>query len=329
MSTSAWESPVTWSADVHIRMGQIMRPGRSRSRRTPTARQFIGYSYEKRMVAKMNGKHFNDNVVILTGASSGIGKELAYFLADDGAWLVLASRNLERLEEVASECRERGGKAVAVQTDVEDEAQCKRLIERAVEEYGRIDTLINNAGYGMRARLDELPNLDRFRALMDANLMGSVCCTYYALPHIKQTKGRIVGVSSVVGKFATPRNSAYCASKFAMAGFFESLRLELMEEGISVTMVFPGLTVTEFAERIERPDGEPVGERGKRMYTHKTMSAETAAKHMYRAIALRKRDLVLSREAKVALWIHHHFPKVFDKITLGFYRKRAKAAKGK
>ena len=266
--------------------------------------------------------YFKDNVVVLTGASAGIGKELAYLLADDGAHLVLASRNIDRLEEVAAQCRARGGEAIAVQTDVGDEEQCKRLIERTVEEYGRIDTVINNAGYGIRARVDELPGLDRFRMLMEVNLMGSVCCTYYALPHIKRTKGRIAGVSSVIGKFGAPHSSAYCTSKFAMQGFFDSLRIELMDNDVSVTMIYPGLTATEFGERMERPDGEATGERGRKMYTLRTMSAKTAAEHMFKAIGLRKRDLILTREAKLALWVHRHFPVWFDRLTHGFYKKR-------
>src|SRR5947208_574585 len=135
---------------------------------------------------------FKDNAVIVTGASRGIGTQLAYQLADQGALLTLAARSLDELEMVAEECRRRGGKAVAVQTDVTDEAQCKRMVECAVETYGRVDTLINNAGYGTPMRFDRMPDLNILKSEIALNYLGVVQCTYHALPYIKQTKGRIV-----------------------------------------------------------------------------------------------------------------------------------------
>ena len=183
---------------------------------------------------------FRDNVVIITGASSGIGRELAFQLADQGAWLSLAARGAERLASVASHCRERGGQALIVPTDVSQESLCQALIAQTVQEYGRIDTLINNAGITMWAKFEEIRDLHLFEHMMQVNYLGSVYCTYHALPFLKQTRGRIVGVSSLTGKTGVPTRSGYAATKHAMAGFFDSLRIELADYGVSVTMVYPG-----------------------------------------------------------------------------------------
>jgi short-subunit dehydrogenase len=272
----------------------------------------------------MGGDIFKENAVIITGASSGIGKELAFLLASEGALVALAARNTVRLEEIASKCTELGGKALVVTTDVSDEGQCRNLIDTTVAEFGRIDTLINNAGYGLRGRLDEMPNLERFKGVIDTNLLGSVYCTYYALPHIKRTKGRIVAISSVSGKIGTPENTAYCASKFAMGGFFDSLRLELKEDGVSVTVVYPGFVVTEFAERIMKPDGTLVGEDGKKVYTRYTMTAKTCARIIRDAAANRRRSLVLTPEGRFGVWLNNHLPGIADRIIISHFRARKK-----
>ena len=272
----------------------------------------------------MGASVFFDNVVIITGASSGIGRELAHQLAAEGARLALASRNAARLEEVAVECRELGGTAMAVPTDIGDETRCKSLIDATVAEYGRIDTLINNAGYGMQGKLEDLPDLNGFRALINANLLGSVYCTYYALPHIMRTKGRIVAVSSVSGKIGSPGNTAYCASKFGMAGFFDSLRLEMKQHDVSVTVIYPGFVVTEFAERVVKPDGTPVGEAGRKMYTKYMMSAKTCASIIIGATAERRRSAVLSFEGKIGVWMNNNFPGIVDSIIFSFFKARKK-----
>ncbi|MFH1361704.1 MAG: SDR family oxidoreductase, partial [bacterium] len=165
---------------------------------------------------------FKENVVIITGASSGIGREMAYQLASLGANLVLAARNEARLNEIAQKCQSLGSKTLVVKTDVADEAQCKNLIDKTVSSFGRIDTLINNAGFGIRGKFEEQPSLDNFHKVMDVNYWGAVYCTRFALPHILKTRGRIVGVSSLLGKFAMAGNTAYSSSKFAMAGFFDA-----------------------------------------------------------------------------------------------------------
>src|SRR5512137_2228222 len=145
---------------------------------------------------------FRGQVVIVTGTSAGIGRSLAILLASQGAKVVIAARRADRLEQVAAECRVRGGEVLVVPTDVSDEAQCKDLIDKTVATFGRLDMLINNAGMAASALLDEFPDLRLFRQTVDVNFYGTVYCTYYALPHLKQSKGRLVAVSSLGGKSA-------------------------------------------------------------------------------------------------------------------------------
>ena len=185
----------------------------------------------------MKKQAFLDNVIILTGASLGIGRQLALLFAEQGALLALAARNSKKLKEVAEQCNQLGGKALAIPTDVAEQSQCRKLVERTSMEFGRIDTLINNAGIGVAARFDELPDLTLFEKAMQVNFFGSVYCTHYALPYLKKTRGRLVGVSSLRGKFPSATADGYGASKHAMAGFFDSLRIEIANSGVSVTMI--------------------------------------------------------------------------------------------
>lgn len=264
---------------------------------------------------------FRENVAIVTGASSGIGKEMALQLAEQGAWLVLAARNREALEQVAQECRNRGGKALVVQADVGDEAQCRKIIEAAVAEYGRVDTLINNAGFGQGGTFESLPNLDTFRQVMNVNFMGTVYCTYYALPHLKKALGRIVNISSIMGMIGVPKYGSYVASKFAMTGFSEVLRNELAGSGVSVTSIHPNFVVSEFAGRLLKPDGTPLGEKGKRIYTKRTMTAAECARLTLRAAARRKRHLVMTPLGKIAVFLHGIAPSLVDRVVRMMFGK--------
>ena len=265
---------------------------------------------------------FHDNVAVVTGASSGIGRELALQLAGEGARVVLASRNAARLEEVADACRARGGRALVVPTDISDEQQCRNLMDRAVEGFGRIDTLINNAGWGVYGNFEDLPDLDAFRGVIETNFMGSVACTYHALPHLRERRGRVVAVSSLAGKMGLPGSTSYSASKFAMAGFFDALRVELMDSGVSVTVVYPGFVATEFAERTERTDGTVFGEAGRRFYSPRTMTAETCARRILKAAARRKRHLYMTLSGRVGMWMNVLVPHLLDRSLKVFGRKR-------
>ncbi len=258
---------------------------------------------------------FRSHAVLVTGASSGIGRELALQLAGQGARLVLASYDPGPLEDVAEACRERGAEAVAVPTDVTREEECRDLVERALEACGGLDALFHSAGWGVYGRLEDLPNLADFRRTIETNLMGTVAVTYYALPHLKAARGRIVALSSLAGKVGFANATSYSASKFAVAGFFDSLRVELADAGVSVTVVYPSLVATAFHEHSHMPDGRAAGAAGWRVYDRKTMTPETCARKVLKAAARRRRDLVVPLEAKLAAWTAANAPWLMDRIV--------------
>ena len=256
---------------------------------------------------------FSDNVVLLSGASSGIGRELALQLAAQGAWLALAARRPEPLEAVAAACRARGARALAVPTDVGDPDACAALVERTVEAYGRLDTLIANAGISMAARLQELACFEPIERVLRVNFLGAAACTYHALPHLQRTRGRIVAVASLTGKTGVPTRTAYAASKHAMAGFFDSLRIELAGSGVSVTVVYPGFVVSAIRERALGPDGRPLGRTD--IDLQHAMPAEVCARKILRAAATRRRELVMTARGKLGLWLKLIAPALVDRIA--------------
>jgi len=254
------------------------------------------------------------NVVAITGASSGIGRELALQIAARGARLALGARDLSRLSEVARECAERGGaEAIAVRTDVSDEASCRAFVEAAIRQFGRIDTLVNNAGIGMWARVDELADASVFERLMRVNYLGAVWCTYHALPHLRRSRGRIVAVSSLTGKTGVPTRSGYAASKHAMHGFFDSLRIELRGTGVSVTIVCPGFVATEIRERNLGPDGRPLGTSPVR--EAEAMTAGECARRIVRALERREREVVMTARGRAGQWLRLLAPGLVDRIA--------------
>ena len=261
----------------------------------------------------MAGSIFRDKVVVITGASSGIGRELAYQFAEQGAWLSLAARNGEQLATVAGECQTRGGKAIAIVTDVSEQAQCAQLIQRTVDHYDRIDVLINNAGITMWANFEDISDISFYERIMRVNYLGSVYCTYYALPFLKKTKGQIIGISSLAGKNGVPKRSGYAASKHAMVGFFDTLRIELEEHGISVTIIYPDFVATESHKKAFGADGNPIGKSPLR--EHEVMSAERCAKLIIQAAAARKRELIMTWRGKVGLWVKLIAPGLVDSIA--------------
>ena len=256
---------------------------------------------------------FRNNVVVITGASAGIGLELAHQLANLGASLVLGARDAASIEAAAQSCRALGAQAVGVPTDVSDSDQCRRLIEVAVETYGRIDTLINNAGISMHARFDQLSDIHAVDRITQINYFGSVYCTWYALPYLKRSKGRIVGVSSITGKNGVPTRTLYAGTKHAMAGFFDSLRIELKDEGVSVTMIYPGFVATDIAERALGPDGQPLGTRP--VTKRKVMQADDCARRIIEAAASRTREVLMTKRAKLGMLMKVFSPERVDLIA--------------
>jgi short-subunit dehydrogenase len=260
----------------------------------------------------MSKQTFLENVIIITGASSGIGQQLALRLAEQGAWLALAARNVEHLEEVSKQCHKRGGKAFVIPTDVAEQSQCQNLIERTVAQYGRIDTLINNAGIGIASRFDAMHDLTLFEKVMQVNFFGSVYCTHYALPYLKETRGRLVGISSLRGKFPSGQADGYGASKHAMAEFFESLRFELAGSGVSVTIIYPGWVSTGISSRAIRVDGRPTGEIS--IHEKGAMPVETCTRLIIKAVAKRKREVVMTLQGKLGLWLMLVAPGIVDQV---------------
>ena len=261
----------------------------------------------------MTDAYFQDKVVVITGASSGIGRELAYQLASQGAKLSLAARRTEQLETVQAECEKRGGGAIAVPTDVAEQAQCESLMRKTVEAFEGIDILINNAGISMWAYFDEVTDLSIFEKIMHINFFGSLYCTYYALPHLKASRGQIVGVSSLTGKNGVPTRSGYAASKHAMVGFFDTLRIELAPAGVDVTMIYPDFVATGTRKHSFGPDGKPLGDSP--VLEGEIMSVEECVDMMLPAIQKRKRELVMSLRAKVGQYIKPFAPKLIDNIA--------------
>jgi short-subunit dehydrogenase len=264
----------------------------------------------------MDRQPYRDQVVIVTGASAGIGQAVARLLAREGAKIVIAARRAERLEQLRAECRSDGAEVLAVPTDVADESQCKALVDQTLETFGRLDMLVNNAGLAASALFDEFPDLSLFRHTLNVNLYGAVYLTYYALPYLKQSKGRIVAVSSLGGKAAIPYNTPYCASKYGLHGFYDSLRMELLPHGVSITVICPWWVATEFHAAQLTKDGVPRGvSRGKDFYSSRTMSAERCAEITLRAAEKRRRE-VLMGPGRLAVWLKVLAPGVLDWLAV-------------
>jgi short-subunit dehydrogenase len=252
-----------------------------------------------------------NKTVIITGASSGIGKALAYEFGKKGANVVLAARNLTNLNEIVEDLEKNGISALAVQTDVTSENDCRVLIEKTIERFGRIDVLINNAGISMRALLIDL-QLDVMRRVMDTNYWGTVYCTKIALPHLLETGGSLVGMISIGGYIGLPGRSAYSAAKFAIRGFLDSIRVENRKTGLHVLVVAPGFTTSNIRRAALLADGSPQGETP-RDENH-MMPAEEVASHVYKAVMKKKRRLVLTfYQGKLTVLVSKIFPNLVDR----------------
>jgi short-subunit dehydrogenase len=252
-------------------------------------------------------------VVLLTGASSGIGRALALALAPQAPRLVLAARDGARLEEVAHECRASGAEALVVPTDVAEATQCAHLIERTLAAFGELDALVNNAGIGMLARFDELDDLSIYERLMRVNYLACVHLTHHALPALLRARGRIVVVASLAGLTGVPTRTGYAASKHAVFGFFDSLRIELLGSGVSVTMIAPDFVVSEIHRRAIGPGGKPLGKTP--MQEQHIMTAERCAALIVRAMERRQRLQVQSLRGRLGRFVRLFAPGLIDRIA--------------
>jgi dehydrogenase/reductase SDR family member 7B len=268
---------------------------------------FVIHLINKRMKQDLIGK-----VVIITGASSGIGRSLALAYGRHKAQVVLAARRTDRLQEVASIVDASGGSALVVQTDVGVETDCRNLIKRAVDHFGGIDILINNAGVSMRALFHEA-DPEVIRQIMDINFWGTVHCTRYALPYLLKRKGSVVGVSSIAGFKGLPGRTGYSASKFAMHGFLESLRTENMKRELHVLLACPGFTGSEIREKAFTATGEQQGHSPRN--EKRMMHPDKVALTILNAVKRRRRLLILTVQGKLIVALQRLIPTTLDRIV--------------
>lgn len=258
-------------------------------------------------------------IIVITGASDGIGAEMARQLAQAhraDVGLVLAARNDALLTQVAGQCAAHGAQTLVVKTDVSIEPDCRRMIAAAQARFGQIDGLINNAGMSSHALFEDVKpgDLGWYEQLMGINLWGSVWCTHAALPMLKQSQGSIVAVSSLAGLVGVPGRTAYCASKFAMTGFFEALRAELKSAGVSVTTAYPGVVATRTRHKGFNAAGALAGVSG--LKEDKTMPVEECARLILRGMARREREVVMSSQGKLGRWLKLIAPGAVESMAL-------------
>ncbi len=256
-------------------------------------------------------KDFKNKVVIVTGASSGIGEALAREFAALGARVVLGARSTQKLEIIANEIRSQGGEATYCGVDGTQPEECKELIDTAVREFGGVDVLICNAGLSMRAIFDDV-DLSVLHRLMDVNFWGTVNCCKYALPYLQASKGSIVGVSSVAGLHGLPARTGYSASKYAMTGFLETLRIENLKKGLHVMIACPGFTASNVRFSALTANGSQQGETPRD--ESKMMTAEQVAKIIARGIRRRKRLCLMEIEGRATHFVKKFAPAFLDRM---------------
>lgn len=241
-----------------------------------------------------------------------------------GVALVLAARNDVLLAAVATQCSALGARSLAVKTDVAVEAQCRQLIADAVQAFGRIDVLINNAGMSAQALFEDVraDDLAWYEQLMRINLWGSVWCTHAALPHLKQSRGSIVAVSSLAGLIGVPGRTAYSATKFAMTGFFEALRAEVKAAGVSVTTAYPGVVATQIRYRGFNAKGTAAGASG--LKEDDAMSVETCARLILQGLERREREVVMTARGKLGRWLKLMMPGKVEAMALAALKDEVK-----
>ncbi|HEU5053677.1 MAG TPA: SDR family oxidoreductase [Hanamia sp.] len=265
---------------------------------------------------------FENKIVVITGGTDGIGKALVAGFLHKGASVSTCSRTEEKLSSLKKEF---SGKSLFTMTaDVSNEVDCRNFIERTLEHFGKIDILINNAGISMRAEFKDT-DLDTLKKVMDINFWGAVYCTKFALDSIIKNKGSIVGVSSVAGFRGLPGRSGYSASKFALNGWLEALRTELLKTGVNVMWVCPGFTKSNIRNAALNKNAEPQKESP--LEEDKLMTAEECALHIMNAIKKRKRTIVLTFTGKETVYLNKLFPGLADKLTHRFFYKNGELVK--
>ena len=267
----------------------------------------------------MKRDYFKGKVMIITGASSGIGLASAELFASLGAKLVLVARSEQKLRELAARISsDPEHDILCVRTDVSIEADCRTLVEKAVEKFGRIDILVNNAGLSMRAMFRDL-DLSVIKTLMDVNFWGTVYCTKYALPYLLQSKGSVVGVISIAGYAGLPGRTGYASSKYAIRGFLDTLRIEHLYDGLHVMVFAPGFTASNVRNAALTADGHQQGRTPRD--EGKMMTAEKVAMYMARGLAARKSEMVLTPIGKLTVFLHNILPRLTDRLEFSYMAK--------
>ncbi len=261
-----------------------------------------------------------NKVVIITGASSGIGEACAIEFANKGANIVIAARNMDKLDAVAVKIKKIGVDVLAVKCDVSIQADCENMVKETIAKFGRIDTLINNAGISMRAVFNDM-EVDVLEKVMNINFYGTVYCTKYALPHILKNKGSVVGVSSIAGYVGLPARTGYSASKFAMQGFLEALRTENLKNNLHVMVACPGFTASNIRNTALSSDGSVQGESPRD--EQKMMTSAEVAQYIVNGVEKRKRTLILTTQGKLVVFLSKWFPSFVEKQVFNHMAKEA------
>lgn len=254
-----------------------------------------------------------NKVVIITGGSSGIGKAMAFAFGNDGAKIVISARHTGPLEAASNELTMAGIDNLPIVADVSSEADNKRLIESTIQKYGKIDILINNAGITMRSLFADMEDIEVIKKVMDVNFYGTVYATKFALPYIKETKGSIVGISSIAGYRGLPVRTGYSASKFAVNGFLEALRTELLKTDVHILTACPGFTASNIRFSALDGAGNETGETVRD--EDKMMSPEEVAFEIMKAVKRRKRELILTSKGRWTVFLNKWLPAMTDRIV--------------
>jgi short-subunit dehydrogenase len=263
--------------------------------------------------------NLKDKIVVITGASSGIGKALALEFAARGANLVLGARQYVTLCEISQNIeKDHGIKCIAVQCDVSHEDDCAFLIKQAIVTFGKVDVLINNAGISMRALFKDA-DLSVLRTLIDVNFWGTVYCTKHAMPALLASKGTVVGVSSIAGYKGLPGRTGYSASKFAMNGFLDALRVENLKTGVHVMTACPGFTASNIRNTALNKTGVSQGESS--LDEQKMMSSEEVAKRIADGVVNQSRTLIMTAQGKLTVFLSKFLPAWLDKLVYNTFAK--------
>lgn len=265
---------------------------------------------------------FKDKVVVITGGSEGIGKALVNTFIDAGAKVATCARNFDKLYSL--QLRHTSVELHTMACDLSNEQDCRRFIESTIKTFGGIDILINNAGMSMRAPFRDV-DVDVIKRLMDINFYGAVHCTKFALESIIERRGSIVAISSIAGFRGLPGRTGYSASKFALQGWMEALRTEMLDTGVNVMWVCPGFTASNIRNAALNKDGNAQGESP--LDEASLMTAEEVATRTLKAIEQRKRTLLLTFNDRRTIFLNRFFPRLTDKLVHKFFYKNGELIK--